>query len=467
MRIPRIMICAGNSGSGKTLITCGILQALKDKGLKTAAFKCGPDYIDPMFHSKVIGARSRNLDSFFAGEQVVRHLMAANCENMDMAVMEGVMGYYDGLGGISERASAYDIARITRTPAVLIADCRGTSLSAAAHIQGFARFRPDSGIKAVILNRVSPMIYENMKKAVEENTGLKVVGYVPKITDCLLESRHLGLVMPDEIEDIREKLAKLAGILTETLDLSLLLEIAERAPDIEAAETALPEGAGFDFRTEKPVKIAVARDEAFCFMYEDNLRLLQQMGAELLFFSPIHDEKVPADADGLILYGGYPELHAEKLCANSPMKEDIYRKCSSGMPLLAECGGFMYLHRTMEDGEGRPRPAVGLIPAKAYKTDRLGRFGYISLSQKDCSFFDGEDPGLIPAHEFHYFDSEDPGDSFLAEKPAGKRSWRCIHSSPSMLAGFPHFYYWANPKVAQTFLKKCADYSDKKGTQNH
>lgn len=446
MKLPRILISAGSSGSGKTLITCGILQALINKGHKPHSFKCGPDYIDPMFHSKVIGLPSRNLDTFFADEKTVNYLMAKNSEGASLAVVEGVMGFYDGIAGISTDASTYDVARVTKTPVILVVPCKGMSLSVAALIKGFKEFMPDNNIKGVILNQASKSTYMMLKDKIEEECGVKVVGYVPKITDCLLESRHLGLVMPNEIEDIRGKLNRLAEILDETIDFEMLLELAMGAEDIEDAE---PETEDLDFTLEEPVKIAVARDEAFCFMYEDNLALLEKMGAELEFFSPIRDEKIPEGANGLILYGGYPELYASELSENESMKESIKAAtCEQKMPLLAECGGFMYLHDSFENGEGVPFKGVGVIDGQSFKTDKLGRFGYINLDD------DAHTYGRIPAHEFHYYDSTNNGSAFKAQKPKSKRNWECIHKEDNMMVGFPHLYYYGNPKVAKDFLLK-------------
>lgn len=458
MKVPRILICAGSSNSGKTLITCGILQALVNRGLKPASFKCGPDYIDPMFHTKVIGTRSRNLDTFFAGDETVRYVLAQNSRQADVAVIEGVMGYYDGIGGTTSRASAYDVARVTDTPSVLIVNCKGMSLSAAAFVQGYKNFREDSHIKGVILNRVSPKVYEKLKVCIEESCGVKVIGYVPQVDDCVIESRHLGLVMPDEIVLLREKLMKLASILEETLNLDLLLEMAGEAPLLDAQQPKLPKTDG------EHVKIALARDEAFCFIYEDNIELLKKMGAEIVEFSPLHDSRLPEGVQGLILCGGYPELYANTLCGNRSMADDIASRCLKGLPVLAECGGFMYLHQTMEDIDGNPHKGVGLIEGRAYKTPRLGRFGYISLTEDKGDFFKdyevehGHGPGPMPAHEFHYFDSTDAGDCLIAQKPASEINWRCIHSTETMLAGFPHFYYYGNPALPDAFLAKCRKY---------
>ena len=198
MNIPRILIGAGASGSGKTLITCGILAALQERGLNVASFKCGPDYIDPMFHSQVLGTRSRNLDTFFTGEKVTRALLEQNARDADIAVMEGVMGFYDGVGGTTTQASAYELSRMTRTPAVLVLDCRGMSVSIAAYMKGFLEYRGDNQIQGVILNQLSPMLYQRMKGLLEKELHLEVLGYVPKVDDCVIDSRHLGLVKADE-----------------------------------------------------------------------------------------------------------------------------------------------------------------------------------------------------------------------------------------------------------------------------
>lgn len=285
MKIPRFLLTAGASGSGKTMITCGILQALKNRGMKAASFKCGPDYIDPMFHTKVLGTKSRNLDTFFCNRETVRYLLKENAQDCDIAVMEGVMGYYDGVGGTTVQASAYELARETETPAVLIVNCKGMSLSVVPYIQGFAEFREDSRICGVILNQLSPMLYGRLKKLIEEHLDIAVLGYVPKAEEFAIESRHLGLILPDEVRDFQEKLNRFAQILEETLDLDRLLEIAAKAPEIEEKEFSLHSDSK-GFCEEHPVKIGVAMDEAFCFIYEDNLKLLRTMGAKIVPFSP-------------------------------------------------------------------------------------------------------------------------------------------------------------------------------------
>lgn len=451
MKIPRILLAAGASGSGKTLITCGILQALVNRGLKTASFKCGPDYIDPMFHSRVIGTRGRNLDTFFTSKKMTRAVFQKNAQDFDISVMEGVMGFYDGVAGTTTDASAYDLASVTDTPVILIVNSKGMSVSLAAYIKGFLEYRKDSHIKGVIFNQMSAMLYPRMKTLVEKELGISVLGYVPSVNDCVIESRHLGLVLPDEIPGLQKKLQKLAGILEETLDMDGILALAGSAPDMEELSYEIY------YKTREPVRIGVACDEAFCFFYEDNFRILKEMGAELIYFSPVHDISLPKDLDGLLLYGGYPELNGEALEKNESMRREIREKLQGNLPCMAECGGFMYLHEEMEDMEGHIRKMAGVIKGRVFKTPRLSRFGYVSLLQKKA-VLGQEELGEIPAHEFHYFDSENCGRDFYAEKPQSKRGWDCIHGTDTMFAGFPHLYYFGNPKVPEAFLKKCLEY---------
>ena len=451
MNNPRIMLAAGSSGSGKTLLTCGILQALLNRGIKAVSFKCGPDYIDPMFHSRVLGTKSRNLDTYFTDEETTRYLFCRTAAGADISVIEGVMGYYDGLGGSTVRASAYDLARVTDTPVVLIVNCKGMSLSSLACVKVYMDYKKDSRIKGVNFNQMSEALYQRIKGQAEAELGISCLGCVPVMKDMGLESRHLGLVMPDEIEGLRENLRKLADVLEKTLDLEGLLRLAGSAGSIEGQA---PAGERKLFSEEEGPVIAVARDEAFCFLYEDNLELLRRMGAKIRFFSPLWDDRMPR-ADGLLLYGGYPELHAAKLSRNNSMRESIGSAIRGGMPCMAECGGFMYLHREMEDMEGKSWPMAGIIPGKAYRTKKLNRFGYISL-RPDKEQMLGLDVGEIRAHEFHYFDSTACGDAFRAGKPVGNRGWDCIWGTKSLIAGFPHLYYYSNPEAAGRFLQTCA-----------
>jgi len=447
MNRPRILFTAPSSGSGKTMITCAILKALCERGMNVSSFKCGPDYIDPMFHEKVIGTKSGNLDLFFASPEQLKRLFIRNSGDTDISVIEGVMGYYDGLSAASAEASSYAVASALECPAVLIVDSRGQSLSALAVLKGFMAFREESCIRGVIFNRMSEGVYSALKSEVEK-LGIKPLGYVPKADDMVIESRHLGLVTPGEIKDLSERLKKLAALLEKTVDIDALIELAGSAPEMElpSAEElpALPK-----------TKIAVAKDEAFCFFYKDNLALLEDLGAELLFFSPIHDSALPQGAQGLVLYGGYPELYAKQLSENESMRRAVAEAIAAGMPCLAECGGFMYLHREMEDMNGDFYPMAGVIDAKTYRTNRLGRFGYITLTaREDTAYIKAGES--IRGHEFHYFDSESCGEAFAAEKPVSGKSWRCIHADGNLLAGYPHMFYGSNAGMIERFLRKCS-----------
>ncbi len=447
MNLPRIMLAAPASGSGKTLITCGILQALKNRGIKPASFKCGPDYIDPMFHGKVLGISSKNLDTYFTDEKMTRYLFGREAKDAEISVLEGVMGYYDGLAGSSTKASAYDVASVTDTPVILVVPARGMSVSVIPLIQGFLNYRNDSRIRGVILNQVSAGMYPRMKEQIEAELPIKVLGYVPAVSEYVIESRHLGLVTPDEITDIQDKILGLSKVLEDTLDIDSLLQIGRDASEFSYEEPKLPTF------TEKKVRMGVAKDEAFCFIYRDNLELLERMGAELCYFSPIHDKELPKDLSALIFYGGYPELYAKKLSDNHGMILEIQSAIHGGMPYLAECGGFMYLHEYMEDMDGNVYPMVGVISGKAYRTNRLTRFGYVELESKKSTILGAQ--GLsCRGHEFHYFDSSNNGGDFMAKKPLSNRSWDCIHGDERSIAGFPHLYYYSNPEMIARFINR-------------
>ena len=458
VQLPRLLLAAPASGSGKTMITCGILQLLSDMGKRPTAFKCGPDFIDPMFHRTVLGIPSYNLDPFFTKEEWTRALMAHHSKSADLAVVEGVMGYYDGLAGVSTKASAYDTARITGTPAILIVDCRGMSTSIPALIRGFLSHREDSGIKGVILNRISGMLYPGIRDLIERELPVQVCGYVPQSDYMRLESRHLGLVLPDEVKNLRERVRQLAAQLSQTLDTGRILSIAEQAPPL--ADEPLPDLPESRVLTAgKSVRIAVARDEAFCFLYEDNLELLRRSGAELVFFSPLHDRVLP-QSDGLILCGGYPELYLEGLSLNESMRAQIRDAVRGGLPTMAECGGFMYLQEEMEDPEGNCFPAAGAIPGRAWKQQKAGRFGYITMTPRPGGMAEAcwKEAFPIRGHEFHYYESSCCGREVLAEKPVSGRTWECMTATESLLAGYPHLYYYSNPEIVVCFLKKCVSW---------
>lgn len=452
MKSPRVMLTAVSSGSGKTTITCGLLQALVNRKMKVASFKCGPDYIDPMFHSKVIGTKSKNLDSFFNDNNTLKYLMSRSSEASDISIIEGVMGFYDGLGGKSIKASSYDVARITETPVILVVNCKGMSLSILPIIKGFLEYKKDSNIKGVILNLIPKMIYGEIKEIIEEELKIKVLGYVPNLEDLTLESRHLGLVTPNEIKGLKENLNKVADILEESLDIDEIIKLGSNAEELSYEKVVVP-------KVEGNPKIAVAYDDAFCFYYEDNIEILREMGATIEYFSPLKDNKLPDNINGLVLGGGYPELYAKALSENTSMLESIKNSINKGLPTLAECGGFMYLHNSVEDSEGVAHKMVGVIDGDSYKTPKLNRFGYIELEALEDSYIAKKGEKVL-GHEFHYWDSTLCGDKFIARKPLRKRTWKAIHTTESLLAGYPHLNYYSNLNIPYNFLRKCICYKE-------
>lgn len=449
--LARLLFCAPASGSGKTTMTCAVLRALIRRGLSVAAFKCGPDYIDPMFHRACTGAvASGNLDLFFTDERQLSALLAQQAGDAALAVAEGAMGYYDGIAGGFE-ASAYTVARAAQFPAVLVVNCKGMAASIAAQVKGFTELRRDSGIAAVLLNRLSPALYPEIRALVERECGVPVAGYLPPMPDCVFKSRHLGLIGAQEITDLQQTLDRLAAQAEQTIDLALLLRLAQNAPPLACGEDAGVAPPASDAR----VRIAVARDRAFCFYYEETLALLRRLGAELCEFSPLIDKTLPEDCGGLLLGGGYPELYAAQLSKNHLMLASIRAAIGAGMPTIAECGGFLYLHRSLENTNAQRFEMAGIIDADAVKADKLGRFGYVTLCAKQENLLcdAGE---TLRAHTFHYWRSTDEGDAFRLQKAGRDLVWDAGYATASLYAGFAHLYLVGASDAAARFVDAAA-----------
>lgn len=444
---PRLMLAAASSGSGKTTIACAILQALTRMGEHPVSFKCGPDYIDPMFHRQVLGVPSRNLDLFFSDEATAAYLLQKNSENFSLAFIEGVMGYYDGIATTTE-ASSWQLAKATQTPVVLVLNCKGMSVSIAAQLGGYLSYQPDSQIKGVILNQVSKSIYPEIKALIEQRYDVAVCGYMPKMSDCSLESRHLGLVTAEEIGDLQQRLEKLGEQAMQTIDLPLLLKIAAQAPALAVPPVQLPAP------NPTPLRIGVARDKAFSFYYADNLELLEQLGAQLVEFSPLHDPQLPDDLDGLLLGGGYPELYADTLSQNRTLMAQIKAALQNGLPCIAECGGFQYLCEQLEGADSKSYPMVGFLPGSSFRTPSLRRFGYVRLTAQKDNLLCKKGEGFA-AHEFHYWDSQNCGNGCIAQKPYRRSSWECVVCDENFWAGYPHLYFYADVQMAKNFLNRC------------
>ena len=439
---PRILLSAPYSGSGKTLCTLALLVLLREKGFAPVGFKCGPDFIDPLFHERVLNLPSRNLDLFLAKREGVLSSLGRGAEEGSFGVMEGVMGLFDGMSPSSITNSTYAIGRETDTPVILILPARGMSRSALALLKGFLSEDSEGRIKGVLINRVSLSFGRELKRMIEEELGLPVVGILPENKEFCLESRHLGLVLPEEIPKLQKIVQKAAEALKETLDLACLLEIAKGA-----GAAPVPEKQS---RREKRVKVGVAKDEAFCFYYRENLELLEELGAELFPFSPIHDEKLP-EVSRLLFGGGYPELQAKALAENKKMREAVRQAALEGMPILGECGGYLYLLQSLVDLNGRRYPMAGVLPGEAFYTGRLSRFGYVEVEAAE------QNPRLpkgdkIRGHEFHYYDVTEKGESCIMKKPGKDRQWKGGQCVNQVFAGFPHLYYPSCRGFAEKFL---------------
>lgn len=504
-----IVIAAPKSGSGKTMVTCGLLMLLGRKGWNPAAFKCGPDYIDGLFHRKVLGVESGNLDSFF---ETPEHMEAkkVQAEEEHFLVAEGVMGYFDGLGGVSVKGSSYEIANLLNLPVLLVVDAKGASVSLAAQIHGFLDYVPrdDDGaaltngrpIAGVLFNRISPMMYAGMKRMIEEQLHVPVVGYVPELDFLQVGSRHLGLVLPDEIEGLKGQMEQLADCMEKTVDMDVLAEISgygagEDDRTLSPAGRREAENNGPDRAREKnscnahdgnpdstrgkithtirgeaglgkcgKFSLGIAMDEAFCFYYRDNLEALERAGAELVYFSPVHDSGLPPKLDGLLFGGGYPENYAGELSANQAMRCSVLEAARVGMPVLGECGGYLYLLESLEDARGNDYPMAGVLPGRGFRGGRKGRFGYIVLHPlRELPY---ASPGMeIKGHEFHYWDCECGEEEYgmKACKPIGDRSWSCMRTVGNVMAGFPHLYYPSCPELVRRFAERCIAFGKEAG----
>ena len=443
----QFLLAAPRSGSGKTTMTCALLMALKRRGCAPCAFKSGPDYIDPMFHRAVLGVESRNLDLFFSAPETVRTLYARGAAGHGAAVCEGAMGFYDGLGGVSDRASAWHLADTLGLPVLLVVEPKGQSLTLAAELNGLKNFRTPSHIAGILLNNCTARMHALLAPMLEKETGLPVLGFLPKLPEAVIGSRHLGLYTAAEVENLQQKLALLADAAEEHIDWPRLLALCEKEPPALPVQPETPPAR---------VRIAVAQDEAFCFIYAETLEAFRDAGAEVVFFSPLRDTALPENIGGLYLPGGYPELHAKELSGNTSLLREIKQKIESGLPTAAECGGFLYLGQSLTDAEGQSWPMAGVLPGEAKDAGRLVRFGYAALSADSDSmlFRAGES---FPIHEFHHWDSTANGTALAAKKPVGGAAWRCGFVNEHFYAGFPHLY-WAGTPLPQRFAAAAENY---------
>lgn len=434
----RIIIAGVSSGSGKTFVSCAFMRALQKKQVEVHSYKCGPDYIDPLFHRHILNLDSVNLDPFFSDEEQLRNIFVKNAG--DCNVIEGVMGLFDGIEIGNIRGSTYHVSKILDCPIILVVNCDGMSGSIVPIIKGFLLYDSEKLIKGVFLNKISPMVFEKIKVAIEDECGIKVLGYLPKKEKYLWKSRHLGLFLPNEISELNEQTDDASEFLLDTFDFVSLNKILNQ-------NTSLSGSNALNVNSKFPVKIAVAFDECFCFYYKENLSLLKSLGAEIIYFSPLHDSVVPDNVHGLIIGGGYPENFGKELEENVSMKKSLCSAIEKGMPVLAECGGFMYLLERIRKNDSEVYEMCGAMKGESFFTGKLVRFGYATFTEIKTGM-------QLKGHEFHYYDSTCNGEKFIAEKPSG-RKWNCMVEYKNVLAGFPHLCYYSNIDFAENFLRKC------------
>ena len=455
MNIPRFVIAGTSSGVGKTTIATGITYALRRRGLKVQPFKCGPDYIDPGYLSLAAAGHCHNLDSWMLPEGNLKELFGYFNQGKDLAVVEGVMGLYDGHRKPEGGGSTAKIAKIIDAPVILVLNIAKMSESAAAMALGYCTYDPDVKVSGIVLNQVGSQTHlRSAKNAIEERCGVPVIGYLPKTTNLTLPERHLGLVPVAEKGDEKNFLDELGDLIEQYIDLDLLLNIAQKAPD---------------FLTRKPVlfpdnplpprcRIAVARDEAFNFYYEANIELLRVWGAEIVNFSPVKDSALPAGTDGVYIGGGFPEVFLRELEANVSMKQSIKDAVAQGVPVYAECGGLMYLSHGIADFQGNRYEMVGLLPGCCEMQNELQRLGYTTAKALKSTPIARKDQ-LIRGHLFHWSRLDAPDDSKAAYRitdPKEQLEGFVLGPKDNLLASYLHLHFGSDFNLAKRFIENCA-----------
>lgn len=457
MNRPRLVIGGTNSGVGKTTITLGLMAAFRKRGLTVQGFKTGPDYIDPTYHTAVTGRPSRNLDTWMASPDVMREVFARGSRDADVSVIEGVMGFYDGKDPRSNRGSTAEIAQLLKAPALLIVDISALARSAAAIVKGFMTLTEGVPIAGVICNQAGSQGHIDLvRDAVEQECGIPVLGGFMQTEGIEMPERHLGLIPAVERGELSPLFARLGEEVEARLDVGRLLEIARSAPEPDELNTNLFAEKGFVASERVPsVKIAVARDAAFNFYYPENLELLEQMGAELVFFSPLAGEKVPDGARGLYIGGGFPEEFAAELAAQRDVRADVKAKIEDGLPTLAECGGYMYLAESLTDRQGEVHEMVGVVPGRVKMQARLAAFGYReACAAGESGHFLLPVGERVQGHEFHYSTMEESEPFVRAYRSKGYfGEAEEGYLRGNLAAGYTHLYFPSNPEVPRRFVQ--------------
>jgi cobyrinic acid a,c-diamide synthase len=450
-----IMIAGERSGVGKTSLTLALVQCFINRGMRVQCFKVGPDFIDTSHHAAVSGRASRNLDGWMTGQSYCRDSFARLGRDFDMAVVEGVMGLFDGYDGGSEDGSTAQMAKWLDLPVILVVDGSSFARSAGALVLGYETYDKNLPVAGVIFNNVAgERHFSYLADGMQGKCAAEILGYVPRTSSWELTERHLGLVMAEEFPVLRERISSMARTIEKTVQVSRIIKLA-RTP-----ATALKERTIKKRLTPKTVVIGVARDEAFCFYYQDNFELLEQAGAEIRFFSPVRDKHLPEGIHGLYLGGGYPELHARQLGANASMKRAVHKFCTSGRAVYAECGGLLYLLSDLTDQQGTRHDMVGLFPAIARMRPRLQRLGYVECETlRDCPFAAAGQ--RLRGHEFHYSDISAMPESiaccYRVLQRKNRRSFFEGYTLHNVLASYIHLHFASNPSFAEGFVNRCRE----------
>ncbi|HMG54211.1 MAG TPA: cobyrinate a,c-diamide synthase, partial [Kofleriaceae bacterium] len=447
----------------KTSVTVGLTRALRARGLRVAVFKCGPDYLDPTYHARATGAVCQNLDGWMMGRAAVAATFASAARGADVALIEGVMGLYDGASPTGDEGSTAEIAKWLAAPVVLVCDASGMARSIAALARGFAAFDPAVAIAGVVCNRVGSRGHlDILRKATGGEP--RVLGGFPVDAALGFPERHLGLHTADRDRVPDALLAAWGERAAEWLDVEAILAAARAAPELPAP--ALDDAAGdaaratADATTAEPrCRIGLALDEAFHFYYDDNLRRLEQLGAELVRFSPVRDAELPA-VDGLYLGGGYPEVHAEALAANTAMRGAIAGFAAAGGPIYAECGGLMYLASAIRTLDGRRHAMVGILPGETEMRDRLVALGYVEVETQGATLLGG--PGLrFRGHQFRYSELQLTAEverAYTVRRRRGGEVTREGYRVGSALASYVHAHWASNPLAARGLVAACIEH---------
>lgn len=459
MNRPRFVIAGTNSGAGKTTFTIGLMAAFQNAGKVVQGYKTGPDYIDPSYHTAVTGRASRNLDSWMLDTDVVRAIFYRSSVEADLSIIEGVMGMYDGKEPLSNTGSTAELSNLLEAPVILVVNVASMARSAAAVVLGFQKLDPTVRIAGVLVNRVGSLgHYHLVKAAIEQECRIPVLGYLTKRVDIEIPARHLGLIPALERGELQPLFDTLAGAIAQTVDLDALYRIAAQAPAMEEPTSKIFVPVGCPPRAT----IAVARDSAFNFYYPENLDLLELYGARLRYFRPLEGERIPDEADGLYIGGGFPEEYAAQLSAQTDVLEDFRLRIENGLPTFAECGGFMFLTRSITDGRGETYPMVGLIPASIRMQEKLAALGYREVKAKeDCLLLHAEES--VRGHEFHYSTVEYDSELIpYAYQVSGLRGEKMEgYRTATLLAGYTHLHFASNPAVVHRFIDTCAMYRDR------